>query len=177
MSLLVPALIGVLIVVSAAVAMSLRSLVHSALCLTLNWLGIAAFYLWARAEFVAFAQALVYVGAVSMVVLFAVLLTRDAPEEERIQKPETLARAAAGFLAAAVVAGVLCGAVMATELPSSAGADGSGAAAVTVRGIGERLAGPEAAALLATGVLLTVALIGAVVLAARENAGGRSAGS
>ena len=41
-----------------------------------NWAGIAAFYLWAGAEFVAFAQLLVYVGAVSMLSLFAVLLTR-----------------------------------------------------------------------------------------------------
>ena len=40
--------------------------------------------------------------------------------------------------------------------------------AVTVRSLGWQLMGPPAAALLATGVLLTVALIGAVVIAAGE---------
>ena len=57
---------------TAAVAMALRNLIHSALLLIASWAGIAAFYLWAGAEFVAFAQVLVYVGAVSMIVLFAV---------------------------------------------------------------------------------------------------------
>jgi NADH:ubiquinone oxidoreductase subunit 6 (subunit J) len=165
MSLLVPALIGVLIVGSAAIAMSLRNIIHSALCLVLNWFGVAAFYLWAGAEFVAFAQVLVYVGAVSMVVLFAVLLTRHSLEEARIQEVETLRRAASGMITAALVAGVLCGAVLATDLPGPELAAPKG---VTVRAIGERLGGPEAATLLATGVVLTVALIGAVVLASRD---------
>ena len=63
--------------------MTLRNLIHSALLLIASWAGIAAFYLWAGAEFVAFAQVLVYVGAVSMVVLFAVLLTRRSRADWR----------------------------------------------------------------------------------------------
>ena len=43
----------------AAVAMTLRNLIHSALLLIASWAGVAAFYLWAGAEFVAFAQVLV----------------------------------------------------------------------------------------------------------------------
>ena len=69
-------IIALLTLGSAAVEMALRNLIHSALLLIGSWAGIAAFYLWAGAEFVAFAQVLVYVGAISMVVLFAVLLTR-----------------------------------------------------------------------------------------------------
>ena len=67
------AVIALVILGSAAVAMSLRNLIHSALLLIGSWAGVAAFYLWAGAEFVAFAQVIVYIGAVSMVVLFAVL--------------------------------------------------------------------------------------------------------
>ena len=51
------------------------------LLLAVSWSGVAVFYLWAGAEFVAFAQVLVYLGAISMVVLFAVLLTRRARED------------------------------------------------------------------------------------------------
>jgi len=70
-------IIALLIIGSASAAMLSRNLIHSALLLVGAWAGLAAFYLWAGAEFVAFAQVLVYVGAVSMVVLFAVLLTRQ----------------------------------------------------------------------------------------------------
>src|ERR1051326_2707120 len=76
--------IALLTLASAAVALSLRNLIHSALLLSASWAGIAAFYLWAGAEFVAFAQVLVYVGAVSMIVLFAVLLTRRSRAELEI---------------------------------------------------------------------------------------------
>src|SRR5436190_18964967 len=74
-------LIALLTLATAAIAMVLRNLIHSALLLIASWAGIAAFYLWAGAEFVAFAQVLVYVGAISMVVLFAVLLTRRSRED------------------------------------------------------------------------------------------------
>ena len=48
--------------VPAVAAMALRNLIHSALLLIASWAGIAAFYLWAGAEFVAFAQVLVELG-------------------------------------------------------------------------------------------------------------------
>src|SRR6185369_4791951 len=82
---------------SAAVAMSLRNLIHSALLLVASWAGIAAFYLWAGAEFVAFAQVLVYVGAVSMIVLFAVLLTRRSRADLTVG-PDSIQRAAIALL-------------------------------------------------------------------------------
>lgn len=150
----------------AAVAMSLRNLIHSALLLIGSWAGIAAFYLWAGAEFVAFAQVLVYVGAVSMVVLFAVLLTRRS-RVDLVIAPDAAGRAIAGALAGAAVLGVLVGAVLGTNLPVAA----KPAPTVTVRDIGLQLMGPQAAGLLVLGVILTVALLGAVVLAATERPG------
>ncbi|MES1166395.1 MAG: NADH-quinone oxidoreductase subunit J, partial [Pseudomonadota bacterium] len=69
-------LIAIVTVGTAVTAMAGRNLLHSVLLLALTWTGVAGFYLWAGAEFAAFAQVLVYVGAISMVVLFAVLLTR-----------------------------------------------------------------------------------------------------
>ena len=55
-------LIALVILGSSAVAMCLRNLIHSALLLVLSWAGIAAFYLWAGAEFVAKAPAHVIGG-------------------------------------------------------------------------------------------------------------------
>src|SRR5437867_11904771 len=74
-----PFIIIALLTVGAAVAaMTLRNLVHCALVLTLALAGLAAFYLQLDAQFVGFAQILVYVGAVAILIVFAILLTRGS---------------------------------------------------------------------------------------------------
>ena len=148
---------------AAAVAMSLRNLIHSLLLLIASWAGIAAFYLWAGAEFVAFAQLLVYVGAVSMVVLFAVLLTRRGRADVSTA-PEVLGRAISAVLVSATVLAVLSYAVLFSALPVAV----TGTPVITVHALGVRLMGPFAAALLVVGVILTVALLGGVVIAATD---------
>src|SRR5438093_3669817 len=72
------AIIAVLTVASAIAAMTLRNLVHCALALTVAFAGLAAFYLQLDAQFVGFAQVLVYVGAVVILIVFAILLTRGS---------------------------------------------------------------------------------------------------
>ena len=164
-----PALAFVLLL-AAGLALTRRSLVHSALLLVVAWATIAAFYLWAGAEFLAFAQVLVYVGAISMVVLFAVLLTRQSRAEPD-GPPSSPGRVASALVAAAAVAGVIGGAILATPLPARDGPP----ALLTVRSLGLQLMGPQAPALLVVGLLLTVALIGAIVIAAHD--GGRTGGT
>jgi NADH:ubiquinone oxidoreductase subunit 6 (subunit J) len=148
---------------AAALAMALRNLIHSALLLIGSWAGIAAFYLWAGAEFVAFAQVLIYVGAISMVVLFAVLLTRRS-RIDLAGVPDSLGRAVAALVVGGAVLGVLWGAVL--SMP--AGAQREPPPPVTVRDLGTQLMGQHAGALLIIGALLTVALLGAVVIAATD---------
>jgi len=155
-------LIALLLLGATVAAMLSRNLIHSALLLIGAWAGIAAFYLWAGAEFVAFAQVLVYVGAVSMVVLFAVLLTRQGATSAPVEF-DSYQRAIAGFITAGGVAGVLLGAIFGTPLAVRTAPI---PASITVRDIGAQLMGPHAAALLIVGVILTVALLGAVLIAA-----------
>ena len=71
------AIIAALTLASAVAAMSMRNLVHCALALTVTFAGLAAFYLQLDAQFVGFAQILVYVGAVAILIVFAILLTRS----------------------------------------------------------------------------------------------------
>ena len=149
-------LIAAVTLAAATAAFLLRNLIHSALLLVGAWAGIAAFYLWAGAEFVAFAQVLVYVGAVSMVVLFAVLLTRQT--EVTPLEGESILRAATALTAAGGVAGIMIGAILTAPFQVVT----SRPATITVRQIGEALMGTHAAALLVVGLILTVALIGAV---------------
>lgn len=156
-------LLAVLILGSAVAAALRPNLIHSALLLVVSWMGVAGFYLWAGAEFVAFAQVLVYVGALSMVVLFAVLLTRQSRAELRVAAPDAR-RVAWAVLAGLAVSGVIGAAVFGTTWEVAPEA----APEVTVRGIGLELMGAHGAALLVLGVLLTAALLGAVVLAATD---------
>ena len=156
-------LIALVTLGAAAVAMSLRNLIHSALLLIASWAGVAAFYLWAGAEFVAFAQVIVYVGAVSMVVLFAVLLTRRSRTDLEVA-PDSVGRALSGLIAGGAVFGVLAGAVLVTHLAVAPAA----APTVSVLALGKQLMGPNVAALLVIGALLTVALLGAIVIASHD---------
>jgi NADH-quinone oxidoreductase subunit J len=158
--------IALLTIGSAVVALSGRNLLHSVLLLAGSWTGVAAYFLWAGAEFAAFAQVLVYVGAISMVVLFAVLLTRRS-RDDLAPEPGGRGRAFYAVLAGSAVVVILLVAVEGTSFAVAA----TPPPVLTVREIGEQLMGPQAAALLAAGVLLTVALLGAVVLAAGKRPG------
>jgi NADH:ubiquinone oxidoreductase subunit 6 (subunit J) len=149
---------------SAAVALCLRRLIRSVLLLVISWAGIAAFYLWAGAGFLAFAQVLVYIGAVSMVVLFAVLLTRRHDQPDLVIEPPARSRAAAGVTIGACVAAVLIPAILATEFPAAPAT----APAFSVRQLGLDLMEQHGVSLLIVGLILTVALLGAVVLAASK---------
>src|ERR1700748_2571845 len=63
-------------IVGAAAAMMLRSLVHCALALAVAFAGIGTLYLYLGAQFLGLAQLLVYVGAIAVLIVFVILLTR-----------------------------------------------------------------------------------------------------
>src|SRR5947207_14074596 len=96
------AIIAIVTVAAAMAAMSLRQLVHCALALTVALAGLALAYLQLNAQFVGFAQVLVYVGAVAILIVFAILLTRGGDPA-----PATSVFSTSWLVGAAVVAGVL----------------------------------------------------------------------
>src|SRR5213083_2265515 len=91
-------IIALVTMACAVFAMSLRNLVHCALCLMLAFGGLATLFLQLDAQFVGLAQILVYIGAVAILIVFAILLTRGA------EIPQPPAVAARWFLGAAVAA-------------------------------------------------------------------------
>ena len=70
-------LLGVIAVVSALLAMTTDQLVHAALWLVVTLGAVAGCFLLMTAEFVAWVQVLVYVGSVVVLVIFALMLTRQ----------------------------------------------------------------------------------------------------
>src|SRR5436853_6899234 len=71
-------IIAILLVGSALLVVSLRNIVHSALALVLLFAMASGIYLLLNAEFIAIVQILIYTGAVSILILFALMLTRTS---------------------------------------------------------------------------------------------------
>src|SRR5580704_4502614 len=101
-------IIAALTLVSGIAAMSLRNLVHRALCLAVTFAGLAAMYLQLDAQFVGFAQVLVYIGAVAILVVFAILLTRSGkPVPHAVVSRSWIAGVAIALLVFGVLANVI----------------------------------------------------------------------
>ena len=152
-------ILAALSVVSALGAMFLKNLVHCALSLIVTFASLAALFLQLDAQFVGFAQVLVYVGAVAVLIVFALLLTRG-------RDAAALPVLSSSWLAGGIVA-VLVFATLAYALlsgPRSTTPDRS-APIIDTRMIGDALMGHYVFALELVGVVLTVALIGAVLIA------------
>jgi NADH-quinone oxidoreductase subunit J len=60
----------------AVMVAAFRNIMHAALALMLSFMGVAGLYMLLEAEFVAAVQVLVYVGAISILIVFAIMLTR-----------------------------------------------------------------------------------------------------
>ncbi|MDD1722476.1 MAG: NADH-quinone oxidoreductase subunit J [Methanothrix sp.] len=80
-------LIAFLVIASIILLLSVlvvyaRNIVHSALYLLGSFAGVAALYILLNATFVGVAQILVYIGAVGVLILFAVMLTKKTIVEE-----------------------------------------------------------------------------------------------
>src|SRR5579862_1703984 len=96
-------IISLVILASGIAAMTLRNLVHCALSLSITFAGLAALYLQLDADFVGFAQILVYVGAIAILIVFAILLTRGA--EIQAGTPSATRSWPVGIAVAALVLG------------------------------------------------------------------------
>ena len=157
-------IIAVVTLFAAAAAMSLRHLVHCALSLVVALAGLAALYLALGAQFVGFAQILVYVGAVAILIVFAVLLTRsDAAPDQSVLSPGW----GTGIAVSAGVFAILGWAVL--NSPALPG-ETTPSPAATVKNIGDLLMTRYVLPLEVIGLLLTAALIGSVIIAMREDA-------
>ncbi len=157
------------VVLSAVVAIGalgvvlLPSIVYSAFLLGGVFLSVAGLYLLLNASFVAAAQVLVYVGAVNVLILFAIML---------VNKKEDLA-AIPGLAVRRLLSGAVCGGLFVLLLrvafttpwalpgPIPIGEE------ATIR-IGEHLFSDYLLPFELASVLLLMAMIGAIVLARRD---------
>jgi NADH-quinone oxidoreductase subunit J len=157
-------ILSVITVLGAIFAITLRNLIHCVLSLILFFLGIAGHYFLLRADFIGAVQILIYIGAVAVLMLFAIMLTRHVTGDEGPR--EVLGgKWWAGMGTAVIIAGLLWAIIRKDALAQLLPA---GAAETSVAEIGKALVADWVVPFEAMAVLLTAALIGAVVIALEE---------
>jgi NADH-quinone oxidoreductase subunit J len=137
-----------------------RNVVHAAVALILALLSVAGVFLLLSAEFLALVQVLIYGGAIAILLLFALMLTRarEAPvAEDGPQKPLAV-------LAGLTLLGVLFAVAFGTEWPGTS----EELTVVSFADLGDRLFRDWAVPFEIASLLLLVALVGAIVIARLE---------
>jgi len=147
-------LIAILTVAAALAAATLQKLMHAALSFAVALVGVAGFFFMLGAEFVGLVLVFVYIGAVAVLIVFTILLTRR--EVGKVRGINW-----GGVLVAVAVFVGLIWTIL--ETPSVALAAPQ-ISALTVRRIGEALMTNYVWPLQCIGLLLTAALLGALVL-------------
>jgi NADH:ubiquinone oxidoreductase subunit 6 (subunit J) len=152
----------VLIVAGALMAVKERSLVRSLVGLIATLFGVAGLYLLMAAPFIALMQILIYVGGVSVLIFFAIMLTHAAPTGDEAMRRPLRKRLNAVFAmlvpAAVLTVGIVKYLPKGLEKPK----------AVSLSALGMGLMGPYLLAFELISVVLFVAMIGAVMLAWRQ---------
>ena len=163
-----PVLILAVVTLSGAVvAMTLRNLVHCALALTIAFAGLATLYLSLDAQFAGLAQLLVYVGAIAILIVFAILLTPSASEADDKSTPCISSSGLVGIALALGVFAILAWSISRSNIGRPMPL--SPAPEATMLQIGNALMQRYALPLEVIGLMLTATLIGAVILAMKEN--------
>jgi len=139
-----------LAVASAIAVIAVRDIFKAALCLILLFMTVAGIYLLLHADFLAIIQILIYVGAISILLIVAIMLTRDARQGQPLGKMKYLA---------AVVSFLLLGTIVFCLLNVTFATPDNAPLNETIKPIGKALFGDA-------GYLLTVEIAAVLLLSA-----------
>lgn len=150
-------LLGLLALGAAVLVVTTKNVVHAALWLVVTLAGVAGCYLMLTAEFVAWVQVLIYVGAVIVLLLFGIMLTK-APigGDAGLDSENRIAAAVVALAAGATLTTLVIDAFRHEFIELHAG---TGSAAV-----GESIFRSYVLPFEIVSVLLLAALIGSIVL-------------
>ena len=150
-------ILSLIIIVSAIKMVSSTNLVHSALFMVLAFIGVAGIFITLYADYLALVQILVYVGAISVLLVFGIMLTKRANmnDSNLFNKYK---------IPAAIVSFALFAALAYFTLLSNFSGSKSIPPEGTVNQISSLLFNNYLIAFETAGVLLLVALVGAIII-------------
>lgn len=147
--------IAALTLTGAFLAVWLKNVFYNALGLILALFGVAALFVYLDAEFLAVIEVIIYIGAISVAIIFAIMLSRPWATQHVRREPAKLSRA---FLAAALLFAGLLGLLRRTAWPLVESGD------LSIHGIGKALLTTYALPFEAVSIVLLVAIIGALAI-------------
>lgn len=156
-------LIAIWTVASGLLAISRRNMIHCALALISFFAGIAALLFTLYADFLGAVQLLIYVGAISVLILFALMVTHDASHLGDQSAPFSRGKWSGWIISAGVFAVLYHGLhhVVSPPLPDPS-------PTLPMAEIGRLLVTRQAVPFLVMALLLTAALVGSAVVAMEE---------
>ena len=167
-------IIAVILVGAALMVVGLRNIVHSALALIVLFAMASGIYLLLNAEFIAIVQILIYAGAVTILILFALMLTRTNNLSQNSNPTNRL-----WWLALLICVLVGAGIILAATISPHAVADtgnGTGQVAANINNvvrIGQLLYSPSSYSYVLpfeiASLVLLVAIVGAIVIGREED--------
>lgn len=166
--------IAIVLVGSALMVVGARRIVHSALALVVVFAMAAGIYLLLNAEFIAIVQILIYAGAVTILILFALMLTR-VPNQNEATNPNSKTWAAALIVSALICGGVVFASTFTRSTVSALSSSVSGYGSATcplppnnVAYIGQLLYSPGCYSYVLpfeiASLVLLVAIVGAIII-------------
>ncbi len=149
--------LAVIAIAAALTVVSISNVFRAALALIVSFLAIAALYITLSADFLAVAQVLIYVGGISILIIVAIMLTRDVQHGSTSNK-----LAVPAFLVALLFMGVVGFTLLNTPWPVTPPPPLQS----TVGSLGNALVGKDGFILPVEigALLLLVAILGAIVL-------------
>lgn len=151
---------GVITLGAALMVVTRRNVFHAALFMILSFFGVAGLYVLLEAPFLAGVQLFIYIGGISILIIFAIMLTRD------MMDPDIIGRNSQ-WIVVAIVTIALCAVLVWTVLSYDWAVVSGAVPEDTITRLGKALVDQEGLALPfeVASVLLLVALIGAVTVA------------
>lgn len=157
-------LLAAVTLIAAVLALQAKELIYGAIALGISFIGIAGFFVFLDAPYLAMLQIAVYVGAVVVLILFTIMLVRREQSDELLDRPEGGQGAVGVWLAGLLAVGIAGVAALAgPNLPTAPPAGN-----LPVSSLGLVLAAEYPIPLLILALLISAALLGALVLAKVE---------
>lgn len=160
------ALLAIVTLVSTYQMVTVRLITHAALFMALSFTAVAGIFLLLQAEFVAAIQVLIYAGAITTMVIFAIMLSglRDIKAEQAARTPRFTKSAPFVLVVGVVFAAFMSYLYYAANLPGARAAE----SITTVQEIGLSMFTKYVIPFEIASVLLLIAMVGAIILTAKE---------
>ena len=152
-----------MLIFSAIMVISAKNIVHSAFYLATTLLCVAVYFIMLRAQYLAAVQILVYMGAVVVLILFALMLTRTAVGDyTNISSKQTVFAGVVALMLFAALTIVF----HITNIPGAEG-NASGIAVTSIKDFSDVLFSKYVLPFEVASVIMLAALVGSVVLAVK----------